>query len=267
MSDRRGDSWARRGLCPRCPGPPARWHWARCRNAGRCSTYNHKENEFDKNTPCSSRPNEPIFLSLIINELPNLPVNKDRFVALLKKIYIIIPHSLWQLPPTPTTSYPTYHTMMPIPQQNQQRNPNNVDNYQVQQQLQAQQDLHQRRLIQQKHEHVSSLSCRRKLEPFESRLSHSPSPQQSAVRYLARSLPLSSLSWRRKLEPWESRLSRSISPNRTPPPFRRPFTGWWVRMSIGPIDRTWYLSLTWTQWFVQEQVTINVSHSTSSQSL
>ena len=233
VSDRRGDSWARRGLCPRCPGPPARWHWARCRNAGRCSTYNHKgkENEFDKNTPCSSRPNEPIFLSLIINELPNLPVNKDRFVALLKKIYIIIPHSLWQLPPTPTTSYPTYHTMMPIPQQNQQRNPNNVDNYQVQQQLQAQQDLHQRRLIQQKHEHVSSLSCRRKLEP------------------------------------WESRLSRSISPNRTPPPFRRPFTGWWVRMSIGPIDRTWYLSLTWTQWFVQEQVTINVSHSTSSQSL
>ena len=50
---------------------------------------------------------------------------------------------------------------------------------------------------------------------------------------------LSSLSCRRKELPWASRESLSISPNRIPPALLRPFTGWWVRISIGPVVLTW----------------------------
>ena len=47
-----------------------------------------------------------------------------------------------------------------------------------------------------------------------------------------------SLSWSRYELPWASSESRSISPNRIPPALLRPFTGWWVRISIGPVVRT-----------------------------
>ena len=50
----------------------------------------------------------------------------------------------------------------------------------------------------------------------------------------------------KKLVPWESRESRSISPNLTPPPRFRPFTGCRVRISVGPVDRTYKLML----WYI-----------------
>lgn len=48
-----------------------------------------------------------------------------------------------------------------------------------------------------------------------------------------------SLSLRRYDVPWAIRASRSISPNLTPPPLFRPFTGWWVTGSTGPVVLTW----------------------------
>ena len=50
---------------------------------------------------------------------------------------------------------------------------------------------------------------------------------------------LRSLSWRRKDVPWASKESLSISPKRIPPALLRPLIGWWVKMSMGPVERTW----------------------------
>ena len=54
-----------------------------------------------------------------------------------------------------------------------------------------------------------------------------------------RSEQFSSRSCKRKELPCASRESLSISPNRIPPALFLPCTGWWVRISTGPVVRTW----------------------------